>query len=197
MSYLPSNPCVPATFDVSGIASLEVLRIDAALVTNYSASVPETWRLTQPSVELSNTTFCNVTVTYTHPGQNDEISAEAWLPADNWNSRFQAVGGGGYVAGRYSTSYLNMEGAIADGYATISTDAGVGNIQDPAPWALLSQGNVNLYNLQNFGSVALGDAVRTTQPLPMHMGVCIFYSALADDQSLGTHWEIGHQELLR
>ncbi|KAK5636426.1 hypothetical protein RRF57_012138 [Xylaria bambusicola] len=157
MSLLLSSACVPATFDLSGILGLEVLRIDATLVTNYSASVSEIYRYTQPSVELSNATFCNVTVSYTHPGQNDTIHAEAWLPAVNWNSRFQAVGGGGYIAGRYVASYANMEGAIADGYATITTDAGVGDTQDPSPWALLSPGNVNLYNVQNIGSVSLSD----------------------------------------
>ncbi|KAH8161649.1 hypothetical protein CIB48_g6609 [Xylaria polymorpha] len=154
----PISSCVPATFNVSGVAGLEVLRIDANLVTNYSASVPDTSRFSQPSVELSNATFCNVTVSYTHPGQNNKIHAEAWLPVDNWNNLFQAVGGGGYVAGRYDGSYAAMEGAIADGYATITTDAGVGNnSQDPSSWALLSEGNVNLYNFQNFGSVSLSD----------------------------------------
>ncbi|KAI0521010.1 tannase and feruloyl esterase [Xylaria bambusicola] len=157
MSLLLSSPCVPATFDLSGITGLEVLHIDATLVNNYSASVSEVFLFTQPSVELLNATFCNVTVSYTHPGQNDTVHAEAWLPATNWNSRFQAVGGGGYIAGRYAASYANMEGAIADGYATITTDAGVGNTQDPSPWALLSPGNVDLYNVQNIGSVSLAD----------------------------------------
>ncbi|KAJ2975094.1 hypothetical protein NUW58_g5588 [Xylaria curta] len=157
MSLLSTSSCVPAAFDLSGITGLEVLHIDATLVTNYSASVSETSRYTQPSVELSNATFCNVTVTYTHPRQNDKIHAEAWLPLDNWNSRFLAVGGGGYIAGRYFASYSDMAGAIADGYATITTDAGVGDTQDPSSWALVSPGNLDLYNIQNFGSVSLSD----------------------------------------
>ncbi|KAI0803634.1 putative feruloyl esterase [Xylaria sp. FL0064] len=152
-----NNGCVPATFNLSGIFGLEVRHLYATLVTNYSASVPAIFRYTQPDVELSNATFCNITVSYTHPGQNDKVYTEAWLPTDNWNGRFQAVGGGGYAAGRFYISYVAMEGAIADGYATITTDAGLGDSMDPSTWALLSPGNVDLYDLQNLGSVSLSD----------------------------------------
>ncbi|KAI0426737.1 tannase and feruloyl esterase [Xylaria sp. FL1042] len=152
-----NNGCAPATFNLSGIFGLEVLDIHATLVTNYSAWVPAILRYTQPDVELSNATFCNITVSYTHPGQNDNIYTEAWLPVDYWNGRFQAVGGGGYAAGRFYLSYAAMEGAIADGYATITTDAGLGDSMDPSTWALLSPGNVNMYNIQNLGSVSLSD----------------------------------------
>jgi hypothetical protein len=37
------------------------------------------------------------------------------------------------------------------------TDAGLGIAQDASGWALLSSGNVNLYNLQNLASVYLND----------------------------------------
>ncbi|KAL1859956.1 hypothetical protein Plec18170_001904 [Paecilomyces lecythidis] len=50
-----------------------------------------------------------------------------------------------------------MNGALADGYATITTDAGLGSASDAAPWALSSPGNVNLYNLDNLASVSLND----------------------------------------
>jgi pimeloyl-ACP methyl ester carboxylesterase len=50
-----------------------------------------------------------------------------------------------------------MVGAVADGYATITTDAGLGTSDDPRDWALLSPGNVNPFNLQNLGSRSLGD----------------------------------------
>ncbi|KAI0107033.1 tannase and feruloyl esterase [Nemania sp. FL0031] len=158
MSLSLSNSCVPASFNLSGIFGTEIRHIDTTLVTNYSASVLAVSRYTAPSVELMNATFCNVTVTYTHPGQNDNIIVEAWLPVDNWNSRFQAIGGGGFVAGRYATTYTGMEGAISDGYATITTDAGLGSAITPYPWALLSPGNINSYNLQNLASVSLSDA---------------------------------------
>ncbi|KAF2470902.1 tannase and feruloyl esterase [Lindgomyces ingoldianus] len=148
--------CVPEVFSPIVFGS-EILTLQASPVTNYSARVPSAYRFTQPSISVENATFCNITVTYTHPGQNDTINVEAWLPVDNWNGRFQAVGGGGWVAGRFFLSYSAMAGAMGDGYATITTDAGLGNATDPSPWALLSPGNVDLYKLQDLASVSLND----------------------------------------
>ncbi|GJC86075.1 putative feruloyl esterase ARB_07085 [Colletotrichum liriopes] len=147
--------CVPSTFSLS-VYGTEIQSLEANLITNYNATVPAAYRFTSPSVQLQNATFCNVTITYTHSGQNDSITTEAWLPAE-WNERFMAVGGGGWVAGRFFLSYSAMRGAIADGYATITTDAGLGSAMEPSPWAQTSPGNVNLYNLQNLGSVSLNE----------------------------------------
>ena len=51
---------------------------------------------------------------------NPDIRFEVWLPR-NYNGRLQAVGGGG-LAG--SISYGAMATAVADGYASASTDTG-------------------------------------------------------------------------
>ncbi|POS71427.1 tannase and feruloyl esterase [Diaporthe helianthi] len=149
--------CVPATFGDIIWFGAKALSLETNLVTNYSTSVPSSVRFTQPAVQVHNASFCNITITYTHPGQDDNIIVEAWLPAEGWNGRLQAVGGGGMVAGRWDTFYGAMAGAIADGYATVTTDAGLGNAIDATPWALLSPGNVNLYALQNLASVSLED----------------------------------------
>lgn len=151
--------CVPGTFNSLSLFGGEILSLETTLVSNYSAFVSAAFRLTAPDVQLTNATFCNITVSYTHPGQNDKIYVEAWLPTDNWNARFQAVGGGGWVAGRFYLSYVAMQGALADGYATITTDAGLGSATDAKYWAQISPGNVNLYNLQNLASVSLNDEV--------------------------------------
>ena len=153
--------CVPSTFSPA-LYGLEILSVQTAIVRNYSVEVPGEYRYSQPSVSVKNATFCNVTVTYTHPGEEDSVNVETWLPIDNWNERFQAVGGGGWVAGRWFVSYPAMAGAINDGYATSSTDAGFGINGDPHDWALLSAGNVDLYKLENFGSRSLGEQVNDT-----------------------------------
>ncbi|KPM36715.1 hypothetical protein AK830_g9867 [Neonectria ditissima] len=110
-------------------------------------------------LQVEDLDFCNVTVTYMHPGQNDTIHVETWLPMDNYNGRLQAVGGGGWIAGRYPPSYTAMSGAVGEGYATSSTDAGLLMQADYGPdsWALISEGNPDLYLLNNFGSVSLND----------------------------------------
>lgn len=154
-----SSLCVPKTFNNPSVFGAEIRSIEANLVSNFSTSVPDIYRFSQPTVELKNANFCNVTVSYTHPGQNDNIFVETWLPIDNWNGRLQALGGAGLIPGRFLTAYNGMYGALADGYATVTTDAGIPNNDSMEPWALTSTGNINLYNLQNFGSVSLNDEV--------------------------------------
>ncbi|KAK4179602.1 tannase and feruloyl esterase-domain-containing protein [Triangularia setosa] len=163
--------CNPSTFASLLLPiSTSLLSLTTAPVTNFSASVPAAYRLTAPAISYTNLSFCNVTLSYTHPGQNDSIIIEAWLPASAllnstttnrstsiWNSRLLAAGGGGYQAGRFELSYEGMKGAIGEGYATITTDAGLGYSITSREWALLSEGNVDLYKLQNLGSVSLGD----------------------------------------
>ncbi|KAF2629038.1 tannase and feruloyl esterase [Macroventuria anomochaeta] len=107
----------------------------------------------ESTLESTAISFCNVTLTYTHPGQNDLVKVWLGLPS-TWNGRFEGVGGGGWVTGFPS----EMVPAISQGYAAVSTDGGHDALsQATDSWALLSPGNVNLYALQNFASVALND----------------------------------------
>ncbi|KAI1361752.1 tannase and feruloyl esterase [Xylaria arbuscula] len=158
-NQLVAQGYIADTFTSLSIFGADILSIDANIVNNYSFDVPAAWRYTQPAVIVDNATFCNVTVTYTHPGQDDIINAEVWLPPeDSWNGRLQANGGGGWVAGRFILAYVGMAGAIFDGYATASTDAGVTTDSFNTPtWTLTSPGNLHLVNLDNFGQRSLGD----------------------------------------
>ncbi|RDW77431.1 carboxylic ester hydrolase-8 [Coleophoma cylindrospora] len=142
------------TYPTDQLSGTSSLGITAAPVFNYTAIsvIPGT------TVGASFTVdFCNVTVTYTHPGWNDTIHSTVWLPAqDNWNGRLQALGGGGYSA---SFGALYTTQAVAKGYIAIDTDAG--HVKGDAPslvpntWALTSPGNVNLYLLEDWGSRSL------------------------------------------
>ncbi|EEU33441.1 uncharacterized protein NECHADRAFT_56660 [Fusarium vanettenii 77-13-4] len=155
-----AQACLPTTFSPT-VFGVSIVSIQTSLVSNFSAVIPAAYRFAQPTIEVSNATFCNVTVTYTHPGLSDSINVESWLPVQNWNERLLATGGGGWVAGRFQLSYSVMTGAIGEGYATVTTDAGLGISPDPLawtsaePWALVSPGNVNLYHLRNFGHLSL------------------------------------------
>ena len=55
------------------------------------------------------------------PSSDSEIQMEVWLPAENWNGKFQAVGNGGWAG---VISYPAMAAALQEGYATASTDTG-------------------------------------------------------------------------
>ena len=137
------------------VFGVNVLDLTATLVQNYTGAYdPAT---NSNSIAARNIDFCNVTVTYTHEGQNDTINVETWLPINKWNGRLQAVGGGGWVAGRFSVSYLAMDDALGEGYVATTTDGGLGTATSPDPWALNSPGNVNLYALQNLASRSLSD----------------------------------------
>ena len=56
------------------------------------------------------------------PTPDSEIKIEVWMPAGaNWNAKLQAVGNGAWAG---TISYPAMATALADGYATASTDTG-------------------------------------------------------------------------
>ncbi|MGD1101834.1 MAG: tannase/feruloyl esterase family alpha/beta hydrolase [Terriglobia bacterium] len=64
--------------------------------------------------------FCRVAATAS-PSSDSIIKFEVWMPATDWNGRFQAVGNGGW-AGRIS--YGGLGAALQHHYATASTDTG-------------------------------------------------------------------------
>jgi feruloyl esterase len=79
---------------------------------------------------------CRVAVVLA-PSRDSHIEMEVWLPAENWNGKFQAVGNGGWagaisfeVQRRSSGTPANdavgqtMVNALKEGYATASTDTG-------------------------------------------------------------------------
>lgn len=148
--------CSPEALATPSVFGAEILSLSASWVTNYTFDVPAVFNYNHGDVYLDNVNFCNVTITYTHPGHDDIITVETWLP-QRWNKRLQATGGGGWNAGRFVLSEFFMSGAIGEGYAATSTDAGLGESSSPNSWALESPGNVDLYDVQNLGYVSLND----------------------------------------
>src|SRR5215510_2539707 len=68
---------------------------------------------------LSVPAFCRVAATL-RPSSDSEIDMEVWMP-ENWNGKFQFVGGGGWAG---VISYPALATALNEGYATASTDTG-------------------------------------------------------------------------
>jgi len=64
--------------------------------------------------------FCRVAVTL-KPSADSDIKMELWMPAENWNGKFQEVGNGAFSG---SISLPAMAAAMRRGYATASTDTG-------------------------------------------------------------------------
>ena len=64
--------------------------------------------------------FCRVAATL-KPSSDSDIKVEIWMPAANWNGKFQAVGNGAFNG---TIAYPAMMTALGRGYATASTDTG-------------------------------------------------------------------------
>lgn len=122
------------------VPGAEVVKLSAAEVHGFQSPAFPPW---QPT-EINDLSFCNVTVTLTHPGADDTVYITVWLPLKDWNGRYQATGGGGLAAGFAGIMLMKP---TADGYAASSTDAGLtlDNTVDPqrGEWALRPDGTPN------------------------------------------------------
>jgi feruloyl esterase len=76
--------------------------------------------------------FCRIAGTL-RPSSDSEIAFEVWLPAANWNGKFQGIGNGGFAG---SISFGGLADAVRHGYATASTDTGHRDGGESARWAL-------------------------------------------------------------
>jgi hypothetical protein len=156
-----ANRCIPSLISAPVIPGVQVLNLYTTPVVAYP--VPQDPVPGFGVFPAANIDFCNVTVTYTHPGQNDNLNVEVWLPAeDKWNNRILAVGGGGLAAGRNVDSYTAMAGVVSEKYASFTTDGGLANPNAPADWALERTGCLNKVNLENWGTRSLDDMVSDT-----------------------------------
>ncbi|KAH8585312.1 Tannase/feruloyl esterase [Bisporella sp. PMI_857] len=142
---LPIHACSGGLFSPPQVSGAHILTISAAEQTNYSI----------PLYEITGLNFCEVNVTYTHPGRNDTIHVQAWLPLSGYNLRFRAVGGGGYAG---SLGDIALGPALLQGYATAATDGGTNNDPySPAEWALISPGVLNYAVLEDYAYLSLDE----------------------------------------
>jgi hypothetical protein len=157
--------CSPGAFQLPSLPDVQVTALDAHLVENYTRTAHAELYYGHPTVTVENATFCNITITYTQPDGQDPIHVETWLPVDDYNGRLQAIGGGGWVAGRYPPAYTAMAGALGEGYATSTTDAGLLQSADFSPdrWALDNEGEPNYHSLRNLAHVSLNEQVSPRQ----------------------------------
>jgi Tannase and feruloyl esterase len=146
--------CTATGIPFPEVFGAEILSLSASVVTNYSLSLVQLDA--HFPINITGLDFCNVSVQYTHPGQNDRINVYVWLPLSQWNGRFMGTGGGGFTTelGGYSLSY-----AVSLGYSAVSTDAGhISDFFGRVTWALTSPGSLNWALLHDFAAVALDDA---------------------------------------
>lgn len=148
--------CSPSTLPKPTLFGAEILSFEATQVYNLTQKVGLGLYSNHGAVNVQGASFCNVSITYTHPGQNDTINMRVYLPSSGWNGRMQAIGGNGWQAGMNTVSLAGMTAAMGEGYTSLSTDAGLGSSIAP-DWALVSEGNVNYNLLQDLASTSLND----------------------------------------
>jgi hypothetical protein len=149
--------CSSAAIPYPTLPGAQFLSLTATEVNNFSV-VSRLGDASNFPNKINDLHFCNVSLTYTHPGQDDYINVQVWLPMTHWNGRFQGTGGGGFLTGLFDP-FLAI--AASQGYAAAATDGGhsasFDKVTSASEWALTSPHNVNLYLLQDFASVALND----------------------------------------
>ena len=94
--------------------------------------------------------LCSVTLTQLDSAGN-AIHVFLWLP-DNWNGRFQGVGGAGFLCGPL---YAELANGVVAGYATAATDCGS---EDPTgSFALNKDGTLNTALIDDFAYTGIHD----------------------------------------
>ncbi|WP_394840781.1 tannase/feruloyl esterase family alpha/beta hydrolase [Pendulispora brunnea] len=99
--------------------------------------------------------YCEQTVTLTHPGAGDHVRVKVALPETGWTGRFLALGGSAYSAGDFGAPLVQ---AAKDGYAAVSTDAGLPLTYFETSWGLNADGTINEALLTNFASRSVHEA---------------------------------------
>lgn len=140
--------CSSDAFTFPDLFGAELQTITATALNGYKENMgykPEAALIGSDGVSV-----CNVTVSYTHPGHDDLVSLQVWLPLSNYNGRFVGVGGGGWVAHEVGNDLMS---ALAyQGYAAATTNAGYEQdmMSTPESWLMKSPGNLDYPLLVNF-----------------------------------------------
>ncbi|MES2627030.1 MAG: tannase/feruloyl esterase family alpha/beta hydrolase, partial [Pseudomonadota bacterium] len=105
--------------------TLDNAQITKAEAVDAGVFTPPAVATTNPNNDVSAAepipAHCRLTLLLT-PTNDSTINAELWLPLENWNGRFLAIGNGGWAGS--IQGYPDMQMALRRGYATAASDAG-------------------------------------------------------------------------
>ncbi|KAL2030170.1 hypothetical protein VTO58DRAFT_107524 [Aureobasidium pullulans] len=156
MASAPSlaSACIAQSIPLPSVFGANILSLHATPVTNFSLpSIPiQVWTKSQ----FDAVDFCNVTVKYSRPGSDHNITVQVYLPPPSeWNGRFLGAGGSGYAA---TQGLVTTIPPVDAGFAVASTDGGVSTLEfSSAEWTLLSPGNPDYARINIWSSAVLND----------------------------------------
>jgi tannase/feruloyl esterase len=108
----------------TGCDALKALSLPNTKITTVELVQAGPYRLQGRGGQQSNSphlpAHCRVAAVLT-PSADSHIEMELWLPTENWNGKFLAVGNGGWAGSIDTTA---MATSLARGYATASNDTG-------------------------------------------------------------------------
>src|SRR5690349_5170429 len=109
-----SNLPLCASFQPPNVQGAQVVSIESKELRNATISA------FPPLLnnDVTGLNVCEVDVILTHPGADDRVRVQVWLPMSSWNGRFLAIGGSAYAAG---TLEYSLAPVAALGYAAAST----------------------------------------------------------------------------
>lgn len=145
--------CADPTFASLKLPNAKVLSVNsvvAAITWPASSDLVNAF----PSTKNGTKEVCQITVMYTHPGQNDTINTWVWLPLESWNGRFVGMGGSGWVTGTAGS----LAQPVFEGYSAASTDGGHLASATLESWVLNGGGDINWPLLEDFSSSAVNEA---------------------------------------
>jgi len=112
--------------DLPGARIVEAARVPAGIFEppGRATLTPSRARRAEPLPD-----HCRVKLVLT-PSPDSTINVELWLPLEDWNGKFLAVGNGGWAGS--IQGYPDMQEALRRGYATAGTDTGHSESDGPA-----------------------------------------------------------------
>lgn len=144
-AFLPSNGTL------LGI-SLDSTSVNANPVYNASNKAGDFF-------PAANYNYCNVSLSYSHSGDNDVVNLQFWLPAlEDFKNRYLSTGGGGYAINSGSGS---LPGGVMYGAVAGATDGGFGSFNTQLDSVVLkANGTMNWNAILMFGYQAIGEMTK-------------------------------------
>jgi feruloyl esterase len=126
-----------ACFTIASAATCDSIAVKSSTVKIVSAQLVAAGEFVPPSgpkapVYKVTPEFCRVQGVMT-PSTDSHIEFEVWMPAAGWNGKYLGIGNGGFAG---SIGYTALAEAVANGYASASTDTGHPQSGTDAAWAL-------------------------------------------------------------
>lgn len=112
---------------------------------------------TEDAGDTTTPASCRLTARVSDPADSGAVTVWVYLPLDNWNGRFQGVGGGGFLGG----DPARLIDPLRAGYATAATDAG--HTGSTADFALNADGSLNWPAIKDFGYEGIQDMTTTAK----------------------------------